>query len=74
MIDSIMQQRFLPLINNGWMEGLPTAGINETYSKAEIFKAISNKKLRLPLHLRLYQKGKAAERLFLVGENWPKNL
>lgn len=71
---SDQQTRFLPLINNGWMEGLPTAGIIETYSRAEIYKALSNKKLRLPLHLRLYQRGKAAERLFLVGESWPKIL
>ena len=66
------QQRFLPLINSGWLEGLPTGGMDEVISKDELFNALSDKKLWLPVHLQLYKGNVAGDRIFLVNETWSK--
>jgi len=67
------RQRFFPLINRGWLEGLPTGGMDGVISKEELFNALSDKKLRLPVHLQLYKDDVAGDRIFLVNETWSKN-
>jgi len=67
------QQRVLPLINSGWLESLSTGGMNGPVSSEELFGALSNKKLRLPMHLQLYKGNVVGDRIFLVDENWSKN-
>jgi hypothetical protein len=67
------QQRFLPLINSGWLEGLPTDGMDGVIYKEELFNVLSDKKLRLPVHLQLYKGDVAGDRIFLVNETWSKS-
>ena len=65
-------QRFMPLINSGWLESLPTDGINNIVAKSEVIETLSNKELRLPLHLQLYKGESEGDKIFLVNENWSK--
>ncbi len=67
------QQRFLPLINSGWLEAVPTDGMVGVISREELFKSLSNKELRLPVHLQLYKGDIAGDRIFVVNETWSKN-
>ncbi len=65
-------QRFKLLINEGWMEKIPTINTNVLYSKRNILKALSNDIVRLPLHLQLCEPCYINEKVFLVGDNWPQ--
>lgn len=65
-------QRFVPLIKSGWLEGLPTDGVNDIVSKRALTEILSNKKSRLPLHLQLYEGKQASDKFFIVDENWSK--
>lgn len=65
------EQCFMPLINKGWLEKIPTIPGNETYCKNRLFETVSNKRLRLPLHVQLCKPRFNCDRVFLVGENWP---
>lgn len=67
------RHHFLPLINRGWLADLPTLSADEMMSRDELFKTLSNSKLRLPMHLQLYKGDKALARIFLVDDNWSKN-
>ncbi len=62
----------MPLINSGWLESLPTDGINNIVAKSELIETLSNKELRLPLHLQLYKGESEGDKFFLVNENWSK--
>lgn len=64
------KRRFLPLINRGWLEKIPTSCEREWYSKEAIIETLSNNKMRLPLHLQLCDPHHSGDRVFLVGENW----
>ena len=65
-------QRFVPLINSGWLEKKPTRYSSEVYSKTDIFKTVSNNEMRFPLHLRLCNPCHSLDRVFIVDENWPQ--
>ena len=65
-------QCFVPLINSSWLESLPTDGINNIVAKSEVIETLSNKELRLPLHLQLYKGESEGDKIFLVNENWSK--
>jgi hypothetical protein len=62
--------RFMPLINTGWLEKIPTSREGDCYSKEAIIKMVSNKEMRLPLHLQLCEPRQGWDRVFLVDENW----
>jgi len=64
------KQRFKLLINEGWMEKIPTTSANALYSKRGIFEAISNGVVRLPLHLQPCKPCSIKDRVFLVDDNW----
>lgn len=65
------KQRFMSLINIGWLESIPTQSVKKSYTKTEIIETVSNKKLRLPLQLALCNLCHIRDRLFLVGFDWP---
>jgi len=67
------KQRFELLINQGWMERIPTNSTNVLYSKRGIYENISNNTVRLPLHLQVGSPCYTRDRVFLVGDNWPLN-
>lgn len=64
-------QRFLPLINAGWMERIPTSHVKKSYTKKGIYETVSNDSVRLPLHLSLCNPSRTRDKLFLVGLEWP---
>lgn len=66
------KQQFMPLINTGWLERIPTLSVNERYFKKDIFEMLSNEVVRLPLHLKLCNPPHTRDSLFLVGMDWPQ--
>jgi len=64
-------QGFLPLINSGWMERNPTLCVKNSFNKKGVFETVSNKNIRLPLHLMLCNPCHTRDMLFLVGPEWP---
>jgi len=66
------EQCFKPLINEGWLEKIPTSTEGQFYDKNEIFKTISNNVIRLPLLVQLCNHCHRSDRVFLVDEDWPK--
>jgi len=65
------KQRFIPLINSGWLEKIPTKSVKKSYTKKRIFETLSNKILRLPLHLMLCDLDHTRDRVFLTAKDWP---
>ncbi len=65
------KQRFVPLINKGWLERIPTPSVKKRYDKRGVFEMVSNKIIRLPVHLSLCDIGYIRDRLFLAGLDWP---
>ena len=65
------KQCFWPLINSGWMERIPTLCVKKSYNKKALYETVSNKSIRLPLRLVLYNSSHTRDRLFLVGLEWP---
>lgn len=63
---------FRPLINQGWLEKIPTYADDMICSKDAIIETVSNKKYRLPLHLQLCNSRYDWDRVFLVGASWPE--
>jgi len=64
------KQCFVPLINKGWLENIPTLNEIQPVSKKSLFESISNNGVRLPLHVQLCKPQHSWDRVFLVGENW----
>ena len=64
-------QRFIPLINKGWLERIPTPCEEELLDKKAVIDAVSNRTLRLPLHLQLCNPHDGLDRVFVVDESWP---
>lgn len=64
-------QRFMPLISKGWLERIPTSREEGLLDIKAIIEAISNKTLRLPLHLQLCNPRDSLDRVFIVDDNWP---
>jgi hypothetical protein len=62
---------FIPLINRGWMERIPTHSVKRFYSKNEIFEMLSNNMLRLPLQVQVLKPYHRRDRVFITGANWP---
>jgi len=67
------KQRFELLINRGWLEKKPTNSTKALYSKRDIYKALSNKYVRLPLHLQACEPCHIGGGVFLVANNWASN-
>ncbi len=63
--------RFVPLINAGWLEKIPTIDVREKYSKEGIYKTVSKNIVRYPLHLLLCSPLHSLDRVFMVDESWP---
>jgi uncharacterized protein len=64
------KQCFVPLINKGWLEKIPTVNEIQPITKKFLFYSINNNKVRLPLHVQLDKPQHSWDRVFLVGENW----
>ena len=67
------RQQFEPLINNGWLEKIPTDTRKDLHTKMDIFKAVSTKEVRLPLHVQLCSARHSWDRAFLVEPGWPRS-
>lgn len=65
------RQCFLPLINIGWMEKIPTHSAREYYTKSAIDEIVSNKIFRLPLQLQLQDPRHCYDRAFITDDGWP---
>lgn len=65
------KQLFIPLINEGWLERISTVNVKKLYYKKDIFETLSNKIVRLPLHLTLCEPYHSWDRVFLTGLDWP---
>ena len=65
------RQCFLPLINNGWMEKIPTNGVRKFYTKKDINETVSKKIFRLPLQLQLENPRHCYDRAFIADDGWP---
>lgn len=63
-------QRFIALINKGWLEKMAVSSADEIYHKTSIFKTVSKGKMRLPLHLQLCNPHHSWDRVFLTADNW----
>ena len=68
------KEPFIPIINKGWLERISTASVKTLYFKKDIFETISNKNLRLPLHLNLCNPQHSWDRVFLTGVDWPQKI
>lgn len=66
------KDRFLPLINKGWLARISTAAGREMTSKSRIYETLSKNKFRLPLQLQLCNTCCDWDRVFLVGDSWPE--
>lgn len=64
------KQCFLPLINYGWMERIPTQSVKKSYNKNNIFEIVSNNMVRLPLQVQLLKPCDSWDRAFIMGDDW----
>lgn len=64
------EQRFMPLINQGWLEKIPTGSVKKTYSKQALFETLSTKTHRLPLHFMLCDLEHTRVGAFLTSFAW----
>ena len=62
------QQHFLPLINSGWLAKISTESSNEYYAKRGILEAVSNGKMRYPLHLQVLSHCSSWDKIFIAKE------
>lgn len=67
-------QGYMPLLNQGWLERIPTDFQHEYYTKNKINDNESNNCLRFPLHVQLYKPCHSCDRAFLVDNNWPEKI
>ena len=66
------QPCFLPLINTGWLERIPTRSVKKSISKTTINETVSNKEWRLPLHVQCLKPCRSWDRVFITGDDWPQ--
>ena len=64
-------ESFMPLINQGWLERIPTSCVKKVYMKKDIFETGSNKSMRFPLQLNLCKPCRSLDRVFLTDLDWP---
>lgn len=83
-------QRIAPLVKQGWMENISTISIanistqamenistlfsDDFYTKSDIFKMVSDDKLRLPLQIQVENSCHSWDRVFIVSDNWPDDM
>jgi len=63
-------QRFIALLNKGWMEKIPTTYDGELFSKNAIIETVSNNLMRFPLQVQWLNPCGIRDRVFLVSDNW----
>ncbi len=68
------EQRFSPLVKQGWLEKIPTILENNYFTKSDIFKTISDYELRLPLQVQVKNPCHSWDRVFIVSDNWPDDI
>ena len=68
------RQCFVPLINKGWLEKIPTIYEIQPISKKPLLTMLSNDGIRLPLHIQLCNPRRSKDRVFLVGEHWAEKM
>ncbi len=66
------KQRFIPLINQGWLEKISTLIENEIRPKKDIYVTLPYNKIQLPLQVQCCNPCQGWDRVFLAGENWPQ--
>lgn len=64
--------RFLPLINKGWLEKISTGFDDELLTKHGLIETLSNEIIRLPLHIQLENPRDSWDRVFVVSDTWSK--
>jgi len=64
------KEKFLPLINRGWMEKIPTNLHCDFMDKSALNETFSKNIIRLPLHLQLENPHDNWDRVFLVSDTW----
>ena len=64
------QERFCPLIKQGWLQRIPTTELDKKLSKTDIFQSESTGLFRLPLHLQRCNPHHSWDRAFLTGDDW----
>lgn len=68
------QPCFLPLINSGWLERIPTGSVKKSISKNAINENASNKIWRFPLHVQCINPCYSWDRAFITGDEWPQKI
>jgi hypothetical protein len=63
---------FMPLINSGWLERIPTSSVKKSISKNTIIESVSNKVWRFPLHVQCLNPRHSWDRAFITGDDWPQ--
>jgi len=64
------RERFYPLINQGWLQRIPTNELDKKLSKKELFQSESSGLFRLPLHLQRCNPHHSWSRAFLTDDQW----
>jgi hypothetical protein len=68
------KQRFAPLVKQGWLESISTLSADESFTKRDIFRTISDYNLRLPLQVQVRNPRHSWDRVFIVSDNWPNDI
>lgn len=64
-------QQFIPLINKGWLEKIPTHCERESFNKKTVVEIVSDEAMRFPLHIQLCNPHGSLDRVFVVDDGWP---
>ena len=64
-------QLFMPLIDKGWLEKIPTHFEGELFNKKTLVEIISDDAMRFPLHVQLCNPHSSVDRVFIVDDDWP---
>lgn len=64
-------QQFIPLINKGWLEKIPTHCERELFNKKTVVEIVSDEAMRFPLHIQLCNPHGSLDRVFVVDDSWP---
>lgn len=64
-------QQFMPLIDKGWLEKIPTHFKRGLHNKNAIIEIMCAEVMRFPLHVQLCNPYGSLDRIFIVDDNWP---
>lgn len=64
-------QQFMPLIDKGWLEKIPSHSKGGLLNKNAIIEIMCAEVMRFPLHVQLCNPYGSLDRIFIVDDNWP---